>query len=105
MLNEILHNAEKFKAKIAELRELSPVYPEIFIQNTFRVIWATTMVKFTYHDVVYLRHHVECYHKDFSTNQDNQLMEDSIKARLSSAAQKCISYGLPAQGDTVHCKL
>jgi hypothetical protein len=93
MLNEILHNAQTFRGKIAHLKSKSPVYPRLYIEDKSGVLWASTIVHFKNEGETYARHHVESIipNKIYGMND--------LLNKLHDAVKNTIDRGLPCYLD------
>ena len=95
MIAKILHDVECFNAQIDNLRDKSPFYPEVFLEEKGNVVWATTMVKFVYNGVEYKRHHVESI--VITPTSPIEKLINMIK----NNAELCIEYAIPYQKDEI----
>ncbi len=93
MYTEILWEVDKFKNQISHLRKMALNYPEIYIEEAGNCTWASTMVKFTYEEKEYLRHHVDSFIKT-PTADINKLLK-----RIHHAAKQCMECAIPIGSD------
>lgn len=95
MKTKILHDIDQLTSQIRELKLKAPMYPKIHFEEQGNCLWATTMVKFTYHGVDYKRHHVE------SIIPNENVGINQLQSRVVDAAEVCIKYAVPCEFDDV----
>lgn len=95
MLTDILHHADLFKTQVKNLKEKAPMFPKVHFEENGGCIWATTMVKFSYNKVEYLRHHVE------SIVPSKTATVNDLYNRLYKADEVCIQFAVPCQFDEI----
>lgn len=94
-LDKIVQNINEFHKVIHYLKEVSPIYPNIYYLEKENTLWATTLIHFERGGITYSRHHVESIRLDWciDINGDRIMMVE----RLINNAELCIKYGIPMQ--------
>jgi len=94
-INNVLQDAHNFRSKVAELKRKSPVYPEIYEENTGTQIWVSTIVPFMHNNNGYLRHHVETIIITPGCGRSEVLL------RLATACDLTKKSALPTEHDDI----
>jgi len=94
-LVESLKYAEEFNYQTAQLKLLSPTYPEVYEMMVGNEYILTSMVEFVYNGVRFKRHHVERVIINPNTRKE------WCKERLDHNAKLCIKYAIPIPQDDV----
>ena len=93
---EILQQVDSFRNKVASLKEIAPMFPEIYMQtDSAGTVWVTSMVRFEYNGVAYKRHHVE------SVRPTKTCTPEDAVDRLNQNAKLCQEKAIPCVFDEV----
>lgn len=94
VIEDAIAYVDNFKARIARLKGLSPVYPKVYTEEGMG-FWVSTLVHWEYNGVVFSRHHVE------SGILSETYSKEQVLARLHSAVSLCKEKAIPCQFDDV----
>lgn len=95
MIAKILQDAGTFRQQVSTLRQKALNYPDIYIEKSGGAIWASTMVRFTYNEIEFDRHHVE------SIVPSETYGEQDLIIRINDAAKQCQEQAVPYCFDEV----